>query len=200
MKLNLHEEESRLTVKQPKDDAILLKKGSEGDELAWQSIIKKYGNLVFNICLQFTGNAQIAEELSQDIFMKVYKNAFELAQHPNFKWWLIKTSKNRCIDYYRKHKSEKLKVDTEKVADKLAIKENPEKIILFSEKIKVLHKAIVKLPISLRTLIILRDIQELAYDEIAHVLKIPLGTVKSKLNRARAELFKILETFHYFNS
>jgi RNA polymerase sigma-70 factor, ECF subfamily len=199
VKLNL-QEVSRLNAREPKEDLLLLKKGSEGDEFAWQSIVHKYSNLVFNICLQFTGNVQIAEELTQDIFIKVYKNSHELAHHPNFKWWLIKTSKNRCIDYYRKHKAEKLKVDTEKVADKLAVKENAEKNVLFSEKVKLLHKAIMRLPLSLRTLIILRDIQEMAYEEIAKMLKIPLGTVKSKLNRARAELYKILETFQYFNS
>ncbi|OGF63579.1 MAG: hypothetical protein A2Y62_22265 [Candidatus Fischerbacteria bacterium RBG_13_37_8] len=181
-------------------DANLLTMGADGDEEAWQELVKKYTSIVLNICFQYTGNTHLAEELSQDVFIKVYKNACVLAKHPNFKWWLIKTTKNRCIDYYRKARAEKLKVSTDKVAAKLVAHDTPERVVLFSERVQLLHKAILKLPASLRTLIILRDINELSYEEISRMLKIPLGTVKSKLNRARVELFKIFGTFKELKS
>jgi len=183
-----------------KEDISILKRCLNKDEAAWKKLIDKYGNLVFNICLQFTGKNEIAEELTQDIFIKVYKNLYVLKKHPNFKWWLIKTAKNQCIDYYRRNKKEKVNIDFKKVSNSLIFKKDSEGEILFSEKIKILHKGILKLPLSLRTLIVLRDIQELSYEEIAKMLKIPLGTVKSKLNRARITLVKILETFNYFDA
>lgn len=199
MQLNNPSHQKSSTYPQ-QEDHILIKKCLNNDEEAWKKLIDKYGNLIFNICLQFTGKSEIAEELTQDIFIKIYKNLILIKNHPNFKWWLIKTAKNYCIDYYRRNKKEKGNVDFKTISNSLVVKTNSEKEILFSEKIKILHKAILQLPLSLRTLVILRDIQELSYEEIANILNIPLGTVKSKLNRARITLVKILETFNYFNS
>lgn len=199
MQINNHKLQNFLSQDR-NEDSLIIKRCLNKDEQAWKKLIDKYGNLVFNICLQFTGKSEVAEELTQDIFIKVYKNLYILKKHPNFKWWLIKTAKNQCIDYYRRNKKEKGNIDFKKVSNFLIFKKDSEREILFSEKVKILHKGILKLPVSLRTLIILRDIQELSYEEIAKMLKIPLGTVKSKLNRARITLVKILETFNYFNS
>jgi len=198
--LNLKLDANQNKCEYPTEDSILLKKCAEGDELSWQQLIKKYSNLVFNICFQYTANSQIAEELTQDIFIKVYSNCTLLSKHPNFKYWLIKTTKNRCIDYYRKNRLNNNVKSMDSNPVTLKSHDTPENKILLTEKIRQLHKAILQLPASLRTVIILRDINELSYEEIAKILKIPIGTVKSKLNRARVELFKVLGTFNYFNS
>ncbi len=182
------------------EDKLLLKQASSGDETAWIKIVKKYGNLILNICFQYTGNIQIAEDITQDIFVKIFDKCSILSKHPNFKYWLIRTTKNKCIDYYRKNKVSRCISTVDFNSLKIKTLDSPESKILLSEKIKQLHKAITKLPYSLQTLIILRDINEFSYEEIAKILKIPIGTVKSKLNRARLELFKLLGTFEYFNS
>ena len=182
------------------EDKLLLVKCADGDNLAWQKIIKKYGNLVLNLCFQFTGNFHIAEDLTQDIFIKVFNNCFILSKHPNFKRWIIRTTRNRCLDYYRKNKMNKNIMSIDSNQNRIKNLDTPESKILLSEKLNQLHQSILQLPISLRSLIILRDINGHSYEDIAKILRMPIGTVKSRLNRARNELFKILGTFKYFNS
>lgn len=182
------------------EDKLLLEKCAAGDDLAWQKIIKKYGNLVLNLCFQFTSNFHIAEDLTQDIFLKVFNNSSMLSKHPNFKRWIVRTTRNRCVDYYRKNKMSKNIAGIDSKRNGIKSSDTPESKILLSEKINQLHQAILQLPISLRSLVILRDLNGHSYEDIAKILRMPIGTVKSRLNKARNELFKVLGTFEYFNS
>jgi RNA polymerase sigma-70 factor (ECF subfamily) len=174
-------------------DAIetLIHRCLEGDQAAWEAIVRQHWRKVFNVAYKFVGKHDEAEDLTQDIFLKVFKSLDTFDRRANFQTWLISVSRNLCIDHYRSVRKERETIDREVDATELASPTpdpGPIAALEQHDRVVLLRQALAALPATLRTAVLLRDIQELSYQEIADRLKLPEGTVKSRINRGRAEL------------
>jgi RNA polymerase sigma-70 factor (ECF subfamily) len=162
-----------------------------GDQLAWDAIVRQYWRKVFNVAYKFVGKHDEAEDLTQDIFLKVYKSLDTFDRRANFQTWLISVSRNLCIDHYRSVRKERETIDRDVDAGELAPASSdtgPYAALEHADRRALLRRALDALPPTLRSAVLLRDIQELSYQEIAAQLGLPEGTVKSRINRGRLEL------------
>ena len=176
---------------QPQEIDTLIERCLRGDQSAWNHVVGLYWRKVFNIAYKFVGRHDEAEDLAQDIFLKLFKSLKTFDRRANFSTWLISVSRNLCIDHYRSTRREhdlvSHDVDTSTVPYPSTI-ESPHMMLERRDRVSLLRAALDKLAPSLRTAVILRDIQELTYQEIADRLGVPEGTVKSRINRGRTEL------------
>ncbi len=163
----------------------------EGDQQAWDEIVRKYWRRVFNVAYKFVGKHDDAEDLSQEIFLKVYKALATFDRRANFQTWLISISRNLCIDHYRSVRKERETVDRNVDAAELSpVAKGPDPLARLQrlDRRDLLKRGMLLLPDTLRTAVLLRDIRDLSYHEIAERLDLPEGTVKSRINRGRNEL------------
>jgi RNA polymerase sigma-70 factor (ECF subfamily) len=178
-------------------DARLVERCLQGDESAWEYLVKTHTRRVYAICYRFTGKDSEAQDLTQDVFLRVFKSVKSFrAGEGSFAVWLTRLTRNLLIDNYRRTKMERA---TDSIEDQLlvleertAIESRTDAILAGREASEVLQAALARLSPELRETVILRDLEELEYREIAQVLGVPEGTVKSRLNRGRAELARIL--------
>jgi RNA polymerase sigma-70 factor (ECF subfamily) len=169
----------------------LIKRCLNGDQLAWEQIVRTYWRKVFNVAYKFVGKHDEAEDLTQDIFLKIFKSLSTFDRRANFQTWLISISRNLCIDHYRSVRKERETIDRDVDANELAPASHepgPIAVLEQRDRVLLLKQALAELPDTLRTAVLMRDIQELSYQEIADQLRLPEGTVKSRINRGRTEL------------
>lgn len=162
-----------------------------GDQAAWEAIVRLYRRKVFNIAYTFVGTHDGAEDLTQDVFLKLFKSLDTFDRRANFQTWLISVSRNLCIDYYRSVRKERQTINRDLDASELTpatTTAGPYAILEQRDKVSLVRQALERLAPTLRAAVVLRDIQELSYQEIAEQLQVPEGTVKSRINRGRAEL------------
>lgn len=162
-----------------------------GDQDAWAQIVRQHWRKVFNIAYKFTGKHDEAEDLTQDVFLKIFKSLETFDRRANFQTWLVSVSRNLCIDHYRSVRKERETIDRDVDAGQLtpaATTVSPVAALEQADRVALLKKALAQLPPTLRSAVLLRDIQELSYQEIADRLNLPEGTVKSRINRGRTEL------------
>jgi RNA polymerase sigma factor (sigma-70 family) len=174
-------------------DAIetVIQRCLQGDQSAWDLIVRQHWRKVFNVAYKFVGKHDEAEDLAQDIFLKVFKSLDTFDRRANFQTWLISVSRNLCIDHYRSVRKERETINRDVDASELSPAspdESPFDAIEQRDRVMLLRQALAALPESLRTAVLMRDIQELSYQEIADGLRLPEGTVKSRINRGRTEL------------
>jgi RNA polymerase sigma-70 factor (ECF subfamily) len=174
-------------------DAVetLIQRCLQGDQHAWDLIVRQYWRKVFNVAYKFVGKHDEAEDLTQDIFLKIFKSLDTFDRRANFQTWLISVSRNLCIDHYRSVRKERETIDRGVDAADLspaAPEPGPIAALEQRDRVVLLRQAMAALPETLRTAVLLRDIQELSYQEIADKLRLPEGTVKSRINRGRTEL------------
>ena len=174
-------------------DAVesLIQRCLSGDQLAWEQIVRQYWRKVFNVAYKFVGKHDEAEDLTQDIFLKIFKSLDTFDRRANFQTWLISISRNLCIDHYRSVRKERETIDREVDTGELApatAEPGPVAALEQRDRVALLKQALSALPETLRTAVLMRDIQELSYQEIADKLRLPEGTVKSRINRGRTEL------------
>ena len=174
-------------------DAIdaLIQRCLGGDQGAWEDIVRQHRRKVFNIAYKFTGRHDEAEDLTQDIFLKIFKSLHTFDRRANFQTWLVSVSRNLCIDHYRSVRKERETIDRGVDAAELAPaapEAGPIAALEQRDRVVLLRQAMAALPETLRTAVLLRDIQELSYQEIDDKLRLPEGTVKSRINRGRTEL------------
>ena len=179
----------------PGEIEALIQRCLQGDQVAWETIVQQFRRKVFNVAYKFVGNHEEAEDLTQDIFVKIFKSLATFDRRANFQTWLISVSRNLCIDHYRSVRQERRTIDRR--ADPTAlpvISPDPGPVAALEQRDRValLRQALAGLPESLRTAVLMRDIQEFSYQEIAERLRLPEGTVKSRINRGRIELAKQL--------
>ena len=175
----------------PGEIEALIQRCLQGDQVAWDAIVQQYRRKVFNVAYKFVGRHEEAEDLTQDIFLKIFKSLGTFDRRANFQTWLISVSRNLCIDHYRSVRQERLTIDRQVDPNELSpVSHDPGPIeaIEQQDRVALLREALAALPDSLRTAILMRDIQELSYQEIADRLHLPEGTVKSRINRGRTEL------------
>ena len=176
---------------QPLTPDSLIEQCLAGDQTAWEQIVRQNWRKVFNVAYKFVGRHDEAEDLAQDIFLKLFKSLKTFDRRANFSTWLISVSRNLCIDHYRSMRREHEVVTHDVDAASLAsasTTDSPQVLLERRDRVALLRAALDKLTPSLRTAVVLRDIQELSYQEIAERLEVPEGTVKSRINRGRTEL------------
>ena len=175
----------------PQENDSLIERCLKGDQTAWETIVRLYWRKVFNIAYKFVGRHDEAEDLTQDVFLKLFKSIKTFDRRANFSTWLISVSRNLCIDHYRsvrrEHDAVTHDIDVVTLAQPSTI-DSPHVMLERRDRVALLRAALDKLAPSLRMAVMLRDIQELSYQEIAGRLGVPEGTVKSRINRGRTEL------------
>ncbi|HKR10362.1 MAG TPA: RNA polymerase sigma factor [Gemmatimonadaceae bacterium] len=167
-----------------------------GDQAAWESIVRMYRRKVFNVAYKFVGRHDQAEDLTQDVFLKLYKSLDTFDRRANFQTWLISVSRNLCIDHYRAVRKERETINRDVDPSDFAPASPDTRVdtqLEQRDRVVLLRKALDKLAPTLRTAVMLRDIQELTYQEIADKLHLPEGTVKSRINRGRTELARQIQ-------
>ncbi len=174
-------------------DAIdaLIQRCLGGDQTAWEDIVRQHRRKVFNIAYKFVGTHDVAEDLTQDIFLRIFTSLDTFDRRANFQTWLISVSRNLCIDHYRRVRKERETIDRDVDANELSpLSHDPGPVAALEQqdRVQLLKEAMSSLPDTLRTAVLMRDIQELTYQEIADKLRLPEGTVKSRINRGRSEL------------
>jgi len=177
-------------------DAELLKRCLAGDHGAWETIVRQYTPRIYNLAYRFTGKFDEAEDLTQEIFLKIYRTLDSYRPESGaLVTWMVRVGRNHIID--RKFKTERthtdsLEVEYEKAEENPARYASPAEALEQLELSERVHQALLRISEDLREAVILRDLEEFTYEEIADMLKLPLGTVKSRINRGRAELARIL--------
>jgi RNA polymerase sigma-70 factor (ECF subfamily) len=173
----------------------LIERCLRGDQAAWDQIVRNYWRKVFNIAYRFVGRHDEAEDLTQDIFFKIFKALATFDRRANFQTWLISISRNLCIDHYRSVRKERetMARDVDPAGlSPVSTARGPHHELEQSDLRHRIRTALAVLPPPLREAVVLRDLQEFSYQEIADRLQLPEGTVKSRINRGRLELAKQL--------
>jgi RNA polymerase sigma-70 factor (ECF subfamily) len=180
------------------DDKSLVDRCRQGQEEAWRELVDRFGQKVYSIAYHFTLKREDAEELAQEIFLKVFENLHRYDGSFPLVAWLVSLSRNLCIDRYRRFKREKSfrHVSDEAVLPMLPSGDDPSAEALKKERTKLLFWALSEIPEDLAEILVLRDLDGLAYEEIGAALALPDGTVKSRLFRARAEVAKKVRERH----
>jgi len=168
-----------------------------GDENAWEDLVRTYTRRVYSICYRFTGRDSEAQDLTQEVFLKVFRNVRSFrAGEGSFGVWLARLTRNLLIDHYRRSKMERATASIEEhlpvLEERTALEGRTDAALAGREASEALQKALGRLSPELRETVILRDIEGMEYREIAQVLGVPEGTVKSRLNRGRSELARLL--------
>ena len=175
----------------PDATEALIERCLQGDPHAWDLIVRQYWRKVFNIAYTFVGEHNEAEGLAQEVFLKVFKSLDTFDRRAHFQAWLITVSRNLCIHHYRRVRKERETLDRDVDASELSpISSEPSQFdaLEHCDRVALLRRALASLPEALRTAVLMRDVQERSYQEIADTLWLPEGTVKSRINRGRAEL------------
>src|SRR6187399_52418 len=181
---------------QPPHIDTLIERCLAGDQGSWEDIVRLHRRKVFNIAYKFVGKHDLAEDLTQDIFLKLYRSLDTFDRRANFQTWLISVSRNLCIDHYRSVRKERETISRDVDASELSPVSSDlpaDTRLERADRVVMLRAALAELPPTLRTAVVLRDIQELTYQEIADKLHLPEGTVKSRINRGRTELARQIQ-------
>ncbi len=181
------------------EDHELVRRCLSGDGLAWESLLKLHTRRIYNLCYRFTGQVAEAEDLTQEVFIKVFRTlgSYDPLQG-NFVTWLSRVARNHLVDHYRRTSRDRVtaSLDDEDAgitpAD-TAQDSSPIARVEERERQELLQAGLMRLSPDMREAVILRDLQGLDYAEIAAVLKVPVGTVKSRINRGRMELGRVLK-------
>jgi RNA polymerase sigma-70 factor, ECF subfamily len=176
---------------QPATPDSLIEQCLAGDQVAWEQIVRQNWRKVFNVAYKFVGKHDEAEDLAQDIFLKIFKALRTFDRRANFQTWIISISRNLCIDHYRSVRKERQTIARDVDTNDLqpaTTDRGPYAAAEHQDLRAQLRQALETLPVTLRTAVVLRDLQELSYQEIADRLGLPEGTVKSRINRGRIEL------------
>jgi RNA polymerase sigma-70 factor (ECF subfamily) len=174
---------------------IFKHKKDKVESINFDELVDQYQNKIYNIAFRMVGNTEDAMDITQEVFIKIFRTIKSFKGKASLSTWIYRIAVNTCLDQLRKRKNVKVsymedtKAETQLPLNDIYMnKENPEKLYERSELRKVIQKTILSLSDDHRTVIILRDINGFTYEEIADILKCPMGTVKSKLCRARNEL------------
>jgi RNA polymerase sigma-70 factor (ECF subfamily) len=185
--------------------AMLVRRCLAGDAAAWEEIVQRYHRRIYNLCYRFSGSPDDAQDLTQEVFIKMYRtlSSYE-AGRGAFMTWVTTMTRNLLVDHFRKGKQDRMTdsldsapsdhEDAMPLSDRIEDKGvPPDAGVQSRETREAVHRALQKLSPELREAVILRDLQDMDYREIASVLRVPEGTVKSRINRGRAELGRLLQ-------
>lgn len=177
-------------------DEKLVERCLHGDEAAWELVVKAYGKRIYNLSYRYTNRTDVSEDLTQDIFVRIYRNLRSYrAEAGSFQSWILKVARNLIIDHYRQSRRypqtggsdllEEIRISDDRAPD-------PQRCAERVEASKFLRGGLGTLSPELREALILRELEGLSYSDIAEICQVPEGTVKSRINRGRIELAKLL--------
>ncbi len=178
-------------------DQQLVERCLAGEEHAWEDLVKVHTRRVYAICYRFTGADHEAQDLTQEVFLRLFRSLKSFrAGEGSFAVWLSRLTRNLLIDHYRRTKSDRVTDSIEgqlpMLEEKASSSTRADGILAGREASEMLQAGLRRLSPELREAVILRDLEEMEYKEISQVLNVPEGTVKSRLNRGRAELARVL--------
>jgi RNA polymerase sigma-70 factor, ECF subfamily len=185
--------------------AMLVRRCIAGDAAAWEEIVQTYNRRIFNICYRFAGSSDDAQDLTQEVFIRMYRTLSSYDHTKGaFVTWVTTITRNLLVDHFRKTKQERMtdsmdttaseREDAQPLSEQIPDQSAPPDAHVRSREVsETVHAALGRLSPELREAVILRDLQDMDYREIATVLKVPEGTVKSRINRGRAELARLLQ-------
>jgi RNA polymerase sigma-70 factor (ECF subfamily) len=184
---------------------LLVRRCVGGDATAWEEIVQRYHGRIYNVCYRFAGDSDHAQDLTQEVFIKMYRtlNTYDSGKGA-FMTWVTTITRNLLVDHFRKSKGDRITdsldstpsehEDAQPLSERIADGgQRPDAAVESRETREMVHLALQKLSPELREAVILRDLQDMDYREIATVLRVPEGTVKSRINRGRAELARLLQ-------
>ena len=184
---------------------LLVRRCVAGDSAAWEEIVQRNHRRIYNICYRFAGTSDDAQDLTQEVFIKMYRTLSTYdAGKGAFMTWVTTVTRNLLVDHFRKTKQDRMTdsldtapsehEDAQPLAAQIADpSRTADSQVQSRETREIVHQALQKLSPELREAVILRDLQDMDYKEIAGALKVPEGTVKSRINRGRAELARLLQ-------
>lgn len=182
------------------NEQLLLERAKAGDVAAFEKLIEVYQKKIFNLAYRMTGNFDDAGDMAQEALVRIFKSIANFKEQSSFSTWVYRITTNVCLDELRKKKNKKVySLDEEIHAEDGEIQRQimsndplPDEIAEKEELKRIVNSAINSLPEEQKIVITLRDLQGLSYDEISEVLDCPVGTVKSRINRARQALKNVL--------
>ena len=181
------------------DEQASIRLAKEGDEQAFEALVTAYERKVYNYALRSTGNEQDAMDITQEVFLRVFRSLSGFKEESSFSTWLYRITFNICIDFSRKNakrNENSLSLDGEAADGKeLELPDErhaPETVYVRKELREEIAGAILRLSEQHREVLVMREISGLSYAEIAEVLELEEGTVKSRIARARENLRKII--------
>jgi RNA polymerase sigma factor (sigma-70 family) len=184
---------------------LLVRRCIAGDSAAWEDIVQRYHRRIYNICYRFAGTSDDAQDLTQEVFIKMYRTlgSYDVTKGA-FMTWVTTVTRNLLVDHFRKTKQDRVTdsldaapsehEDAQPLSSQIAdASRSADDHVQSRETRDAVHQALQKLSPELREAVILRDLQDMDYKDIAGALKVPEGTVKSRINRGRAELARLLQ-------
>ncbi len=181
------------------EDTLLIQRALTGDQTAFSSLRQKYHDSIYNLIYRMIREKDEVEDLTQEAFIKAFASLSTFNDEYAFSTWLYKIATNNCIDHIRRKKLQTFSIDKpiESRDSDFAFElpdtgTGPDQALISSQRKKMLEEAINSLPEKYRQVIVMRHQEELEYQEIARILKLPLGTVKAHIFRARELLYKFL--------
>jgi RNA polymerase sigma factor (sigma-70 family) len=177
-------------------DLELVKRCIKGEDAAWEALLHTHTHKIYSLCYRFTGRSEDAEDLTQEVFIKIFRTlkSYDPLQ-AKFATWINRIARNHLVDHYRRTRGDRV---TSTLEEQMPIPDgssraDPASSVESRERRERLQAGLGKLSPDLREAVILRDLQDLDYAEIAQVLEVPEGTVKSRINRGRLELARALK-------
>ncbi len=190
-------------------DAALVARCKGNDLTAFDEIVERYQHKIYGYVKRLVGNETDAEDITQEVFLKALNSLRTFREESSLQTWLFRIATNLCRDVHRRRQREKgwlplwRQPDGEECSGEESpleipdYRHDPERLLLREELSELLTQAIDRLPIAMREVLVLHDMESMSYEEIAHALGIPLGTVKSRLFHARARLRDALASYVY---
>lgn len=182
----------------------LVRRCVAGEASAWEEIVRLHNRRIYNLCYRFTNSPDSAEDLTQEVFIRVYRTiATYNIEKGAFNTWLTTLTRNLLVDHFRRGRQDRITDSIDATVtddpDSVALSDrlrdpapSPADHLASQETQSLVRRALARLSPDLREAVILRDLQDMDYKEIAQVLRVPEGTVKSRINRGRMELARLL--------
>ncbi|RZI41855.1 sigma-70 family RNA polymerase sigma factor [Herbaspirillum sp. HC18] len=174
------------------DDQQCVMRARQGEGRAFSELVARYQDRVYRFLLRLTRSRDDAMDLTQDTFMRAYQSLDRWQPDALFRTWLFRIARNGAIDRFRRDKVVEF-VDLDEDADVPDHAAGPEAVLETAQRLRILEEALERLPAEYREIILLREIEGMSYDELAQVLGLQAGTVKSRLSRARAALLDMVQ-------
>lgn len=178
----------------PNPDFFLARRAAAGQADAWAELIERYGRRIYNVAFQFAADRAEAEDLTQEIFLRLYRNLDRYRGDAPLAGWTLRLSRNLCIDHYRRTRTERRAVVvSDEVLKHQAGGVDPAAFAERRERLRMVYHALEEMPAPFAEVLMLRDLQGLTYAEIRTFLDLPEGTMKSRLQRARRRLAHLID-------
>ena len=170
-------------------DLLLARRAAGGKAEAWEELLALYGGRVYNLAVHFTGSVEDAEDLTQEVFLRLYQNLRLYRGDVPLAGWALRLSRNVCIDHYRRARRQRRAVAlSAEMLARLPADDDPQADAHKRQQLRAVYRGLEEMPEELAEVVLLRDLQGWSLEETAAALEVPVGTVKSRLHRARLQL------------